>query len=48
MHRKEYDCPEAEILQLDLQQGVLDASGNSVYGDDLPTLNKDDNTLGWN
>lgn len=47
MKRRTYDSPTAEILQLDLQQGVLDAS-NGLSGDQLPTLGQDDSTLGWN
>lgn len=47
MNRNAYDSPEVEILQLDMQQGVLDAS-NGLSGDQLPTLGTDDNTLGWN
>lgn len=47
MNRKTYDCPEVEILQLDMQQGVLDVS-NGLSGDQLPSLGTDDSTLGWN
>ena len=47
MKQNAYVSPEAGILQLDMQQGVLDAS-NGLSGDSLPTLDKDDTTLGWN
>ena len=48
MKKKDYDRPTAELLVLDMQRGVLDASVDEVGGDQLPTLGKDDDTLGWN